>query len=78
MLVAPNTETNILVHGMHGYALYIIYIYIYIYTYIYIYIHPPLSFELLMKTKALFLQFRVLFPDICKGLAFWVVVCLPR
>ena len=37
MLVALNTETNILVHGMHGYALYI-YIYIYIHIYIYIYI----------------------------------------
>ena len=29
MLVALNTETNILVHGMHGYALVYIYIYIY-------------------------------------------------
>ena len=36
MLVALNTETNILVHGMHGYALYI---YIYLYPYIYIYMY---------------------------------------
>ena len=33
MLVALSTKTNILVHGMHGYALYI-YIYIYIYLYL--------------------------------------------
>ena len=36
-------------------------------------IYPPLCFELFMRTKALLLQFRVLFPDICEGLSFWGV-----
>ena len=35
MPVALNTETNILVHGMHGYALVYIYIYIYMYYIMY-------------------------------------------
>ena len=49
------------------------YIHAYKSKYIYIYIYPPLCFELLMRTKALLLQFRVLFPDICEELSFWVV-----
>ena len=45
----------------------------YIYIYIYTYIYPPLCFELLMRTKALLLQFRALFPDICEVLCFWAI-----
>ena len=37
------------------------------------YIYPPLCFELLMRTKALLLQFRGLFPDICEVLCFWAI-----
>ena len=36
-------------------------------------IYPPLCFELLMRTKALLLQFRALFPDICEVLCFWAI-----
>ena len=42
-------------------------------------IYPCLGLELLIKIRALFLQLRFVFPDICEGLSFWVVAgCLSR